>query len=130
MSFTAKAVNVDQYVLLRHEGRLTRREFKEGRLSAKRILAEQRWNWLLVDVRSVVNRLPIAEVYYAIETNKSVLPGAKIALVFPPEREEEGKFADMVAANRSVQLKSFMDYEQAVVWLTGKTRDQVCGGSV
>jgi hypothetical protein len=48
------------------------------------------------------------------------LSHVRIGLVFPPEREEEGNFAENVAVNRGVQLKSFTDYEQAVAWLTDK----------
>jgi hypothetical protein len=120
MSFITKAINIGEYVLVRHEGQLNTPEFEEARLSAKRILNEYHWNRLLVDLRGVINRVSLADVYYFMESNTRVLPFIKIGLLFPPEREENGRFAEQVASNRGVHLKSFVDYEQAVAWLTGK----------
>jgi hypothetical protein len=121
MPFTMKAINVGEYVLIRHEGRLTREEYEESTASTKRLLDEHRWNRLLVDLRGVANRVPIADVYYIIEFDKEVFPIAKIGVVFPPERQEDGRFADTVSENRGVHLKSFVDYVQAVAWLTDET---------
>jgi hypothetical protein len=120
MPFTTEAVAADQYVLIRHEGHLTREELEEGRSSAKKMLEENNWKKLLVDMRGVKNRLASVDVFHVMESNRTVLPFIKIGLVFPPEREEEGRFAENVATNRGGHLKSFVDYEQAVAWLTGK----------
>jgi hypothetical protein len=120
MSFIEKVIHVGEYVLVRHEGRLTVQEYEESAVSTKRLLDEHRWNRLLIDVRHVVHRVPIADVYYIIEFDRKMFPLVKIAVLFPPERAEDGRFADNVAANRSVKLKSFVDYEQAVAWLISK----------
>ena len=46
---------------------------------------------------------------------------AQVCMILCPQgREEDGRFADTVAENRRVKLKSFTDYEQAVAWLTAK----------
>ena len=47
---------------------------------------------------------------YIVDFDKKVFPFVQIAAIFPPEREENGLFADNVAANRGVKLKSFVDY--------------------
>lgn len=120
MPFIEKAIHDGEYVLIRHEGTLTREEFEESTVSTKKLLDEHRWNRLLVDLRGVMNRVPIADVFYIIEFDKKVFPFVRIGVVFPPGREEDGRFADTVAENRSVKLKSFVDYEQAVAWLTAK----------
>lgn len=120
MPFAVKAIDVGEFVLVRHEDKLTREEFEESTVSTKKLLDEHCWNRLLVDLRGVVNRVSIADVFYIIEFDKKIFPLVQIAVVFPPGREEDGRFADTVAENRSVKLKSFTDYEQAAAWLTGK----------
>jgi hypothetical protein len=115
-----KAIDVGEFVLVRHEGKFTREEFEESTVSTKKLLDEHRWNRLLVDLRGVMNRVPIADVFYIIEFDKKIFRLVRIGVVFPPGREEDGRFADTVAENRSVKLKSFTDYEKAVVWLTAK----------
>jgi hypothetical protein len=118
MSFSVRAINVGEYVVVRHEGQLTRRQFENARLAAKRLLDENRWKRLLIDVRSAVTRVPIAEVYFVMKSLREVFPDTKIGLIFPPDRADEGKFAETVAVNRGVTLKSFTEYEKAVAWLT------------
>ena len=123
MPFIEKAIHNGKYVLIRHEGQFTRDEFEKSAVSTKNLLDEHRWNRLLVDLRGVTNRVPIVDVYFIIEFDMKVFPFVQIAVVFPPSREEDGRFADNVAANRGVNLKSFTDYEQAVTWLTGQHRN-------
>lgn len=120
MSFTQTAIHEGKYVLIRHEGHLTIQEYEESTVITRRLLDEHRWNRLLVDLREVTSRVSITDVYYIIEFDQKVFPLVKIAVIFPPERAEDGRFADNVAANRSVKLKSFVDCEQAVAWLTSK----------
>jgi hypothetical protein len=120
MSFTIRTINKSsKFVIAEHEGELTREEFEEARAIAKVKLDENRWSNLLVDLRGIVKSMPIGDIYYVIGSNGSILHNVKIALLFTPELETEGRFAEDVAANRSVRLKSFIDYERAVAWLTG-----------
>jgi hypothetical protein len=118
MSFIAKAINVGEYVLVKHEGHFTREEFEEGRSIVKKQLTHHQWKKLLVDMRGVANHTSLADIYYIMESNTRVLPNIKIGLVFPPERQADGKFAEHVATNRGSNLKSFIDYNQAIAWLT------------
>jgi hypothetical protein len=120
MSFIAKAINIGKYALVTHEGKLTREEFEEARSIAKIMLDEHCWNKLLVDLRGIVNRIPTADKNYAMESNVRVLPYVKIGLVFPLKLKEEARFAETVSANLGVHLKSFVDYGQAVSWLTNE----------
>jgi membrane-associated protease RseP (regulator of RpoE activity) len=120
MPFTVSAIDDGGYVLVRHEGKLTRQEFEESTVSTRNILAEHQWNKLLIDLRGVANRVSIADVYFIIEFDLRVFPSVIIGVVFPPERKEDGRFADTVAENRGVKLKSFVEYEQAVAWLNEK----------
>ncbi len=120
MSFITKAVNVGEYVLVRHEIEAIRKEFEEALSNVKRMLDEHRWKKLLIDMRGIESRLGVAEVYYSMESIAKELRYIKIGIVFPPEREEEGNFAENVAINRGVKLKSFVDYEQAEAWLTNE----------
>jgi len=120
MPFIQKAIHEGKYVLTRHEGRLTIQEYEESTVITRRLLDEHRWDRLLIDLHDVTNRVSITDVYYIIEFDRKVFPLVKIAVIFPPERAEDGRFADTVAENRSVKLKSFTDYEQAVAWLTGE----------
>jgi hypothetical protein len=120
MSFIAKTISIGRYALVTHEGKFTREEFEEARSIAKIILDEHRWDKLLVDLRGIVSRMPTADKLFAMESNVRVLPEVKIGLVFPLKLKEEGRFAETVSANRGVNLKSFVDYEQAVAWLTNE----------
>jgi hypothetical protein len=120
MSFIIKVVNVGEYVLVRHEIEAIRKEFEEALSNVKRMLDEHRWKKLLIDMRGIESRLGVAEVYYSMESIAKELRYIKIGIVFPPEREEEGNFAENVAINRGVHLKSFVGYEQAVAWLTNE----------
>jgi hypothetical protein len=118
MPFIEKAIHDGEYIFIRHEGRLTIQEYEESTVSTRRLLDEHRWNRLLVDLRDVTNRVSITDVYYIINFDGKVFPLVNIAVIFPPKREENGRFADTVAENRGVKLKSFTDYEKAVAWLT------------
>jgi hypothetical protein len=117
MSFTIKAIDAGQYVLIEHEGPLTREQFEEARAVARIILDEHRWNKLLVDLRGMVARMPIVDVYYVMESNRKILPYIKIALVFSQNLEEEGRFAQNVAENRGIHLRAFVDVKKAEAWL-------------
>lgn len=118
MSFSVREINVGQYVVVKHEGQLTLKAFEDARAAAKRLLKDNRWSRLLIDVRSATHRVPIAEVFFVMKSLSEVFPGTKIALIFPPDRTDEGEFAETVASNRGIRLKSFSNYEQAVAWLT------------
>jgi len=120
MPFTQAARHEGKYVLIRHEGRLTIQEYEESTVITRRLLDEHRWNRLLIDLRDVTNRVSITDVYYIIAFDQKVFPLVQIAVIFPPEHEEDGRFADNVAANRGVNLRSFVDCEQAVAWLTAE----------
>ena len=120
MSFIAKANSAGKYALVTHEGKLTREEFEEARSIAKIMLDEHHWSKLSVDLRGIANRMRTADKLYAMESSVRVLPDVKNGLVFPLKRKEEGRFAETVSANRGVNLKSFVDYEHAVAWLTNE----------
>jgi hypothetical protein len=122
VSFIEKAIHVGEYVLVFHEANLTREEYQKSTVSTKRLLDEHHWNRLLVDLRRVINRVSITDVYYIIEFDLKVFLNVNIAVIFPPGREEYSRFVETVAANRGVHLKTFVDYEQAVAWLTEKQR--------
>ena len=118
MSFIEETNQSGEYILTKHEGNFTIEEFEESTRSTKVLLDEHRWNKLLVDLRGVTNRIPLANVYYIIEFDKKVFPSARIAVVFPLERAEDARFAETVAENRGVNLKAFTDHEKALHWLT------------
>lgn len=109
-----------EYILIKHEGIFTIEEFEKSTRSTKALLDEHRWNKLLVDLRGVTNRIPLANVYYIIELDKKVFPSERIAVVFPLEREEDARFAETVAENRGVNLKAFTNNGKALHWLTAR----------
>lgn len=120
MPFREEVIHDGKYVLIKHEGNFTREEYEQSIVSTRKLLDEHRWNRILVDLRDVRNRVSVFDVHYIIEFDSKVFPFVRIAVIFPREREEDGRFADNVAANRGVRLKSFVDYGQAVAWLTSK----------
>ncbi len=63
MSFMVKAINVGEYVLLRYEGQLTTPEIEQSIKSVNELFDDLRWNKLLIDLRNMINRILLADVY-------------------------------------------------------------------
>lgn len=118
MAFVEEVIHVGEYIYIRHENEFTRNEFEESTVSTNRLLDKHRWNRLLVDLRGITNRVPIADVYHIVTFDQKLFPHVYIGVVFPKDREQDGRFAETVAENRRVKLKTFIDFEQAVDWLT------------
>ena len=60
MSYSVKAINVGEYVMVRHEGELMLQHFEEAREAVKKLLDSNHWNRLLIDVRDAAHRVPTA----------------------------------------------------------------------
>lgn len=111
MSSIVKAINVGEYVLLRHEGQCTMLHIENSIKSVDALFGDIQWNKLLVDLRNVIDRVRLIDVYYAIEAGKMAFPFAKIGILFSPGCYESNRCGDTVAFNRSLKLKSSMAHE-------------------
>ena len=118
MSFTVKAIGEGRYILLVHEGPLTRRDMDDSRDEAIRIMIRRGWNKILVDIRKALLHVNFLEIYnFTVEHKSKLAELAKIAVVADPKDHDKTSFAETVACNRGVQRLTFDNFDQATEWL-------------
>jgi len=120
MPFNIKAIENGKYVLVEHHGFVTVTELEEGRSSAKKLLTEKNWSKVLFDVTGMTNNLSIINIYHLTKSHQHVFDVLdRIGLLVSPipERKQNSRFIENIAANRGVNLKVFFDAEQARSWL-------------
>ena len=73
---------------------------------------------LLVDARGISKLQSVFDDYDFTTQHRTELPlGTRHAVVIRPEHEKHMQFVEDVAQNRSINLKLFMDKNQAINWL-------------
>jgi hypothetical protein len=118
MSFSAKEIIADEYVLLQHEGTLTIEELYDGRIEAKGLLEKNRWKRLLVDLSRASLSLRLIELFNFTVSHSATFPEyLVIAVVGSQEDYRDAAFAEVVALNRGMRMKAFHDFDQAKKWL-------------
>ena len=118
VSFTTKAINVGEYVLVLHEGRLTTQEVDEARTKAIHLLEANKWKKMLVDLRKATIGVTDLELFYFTASHREKFPlGMKIAVVGNPKDHHKTSFADTVSCNRGVRMQTFDNWDQATEWL-------------
>jgi hypothetical protein len=119
VSFTTKAINVGEYALVLHEGRLTTQELNEARAKAIIILETNKWKRMLMDLRRAsidVNDLDL--FHFTASHREKCPPDIRIAVVGNPKDHDKTSFADTVAHNQGVLMQTFDNWDQATEWLT------------
>ena len=117
MPFSTETVQAGEYVLIRYEGTIEGDDFQQAHAAARILLKKHGWRRLLIDFRKVESRINVIDIYYCVTTNWHELRRVSIALLCSPHLKGDGIFAETVAFNRSVRLKSFVDDKMAVAWL-------------
>jgi len=75
-------------------------------------------NKLLLDATRAEVKVSFVERYQTAERTLIFAQyGLKVAFVDIPERMELQKFGELVARNRGVNIRGFLDYDAAVNWL-------------
>ncbi len=121
MPFSTEMVQAREYVLVRYEGTIEGDDFQQAHAAARILLKKHGWRRLLVDFRIVESRIGVADIFNFMTTHWHELQWISIALLCSPHLKEDGIFAETVAFNRSVRLKSFTDHKMAVAWLIEST---------
>lgn len=120
MPFTTGAAETGGYVLARLEGNYSNEELNACLESAVALLAADQLTGLLIDLRKLAFRVPIADLFFAVaEMRKKLSPKERVALLFPEVWFGDGVFTEIAAVNRGLILRSFVDLDRAVEWLTG-----------
>jgi hypothetical protein len=120
MPFFADAMQ-EGYILVEYDGKLTRTELDQGRVTAGKLMVLHDCSKLLIDFQALYNRISLADIYYFTDSLKDLLSGIRIGLVVSQAHERGTEFAERVAANRGLRLKVFSNYWQAKVWLVGNS---------
>jgi hypothetical protein len=75
---------------------------------------------ILCDERELIYGLGMSDTYaLAKEASKLIPRDFKIAIVCGKESKQEGGFWETVSLNRGLNVKVFLDFEEAKMWLTG-----------
>lgn len=123
VSFSAKEIMGDEYVLLRHEGTLTIQELYAGRVEARDLLEKKRWKKLLVDLSQASIGVRLIELFTFTVSHSETFPRyLVIAVVGSQENYKDTTFAEAVALNRGLRMKVFRDCDQAKAWLWSVNR--------
>lgn len=74
---------------------------------------------VLVDTRGAEVRLSIPNIFElgVALAAEPVLARQKVALLAPPEEQENAEFFETVGINRGANLRVFTDFETAITWL-------------
>lgn len=120
LPFMTVAAETGEYVLARIEGDYSHEDFNACLEAAIALLAVHRWTGLLIDLNKLPRRTPIADLFFAVtEMERKLSPKTRIALLFPEIWRGDGVFVETAAGNRGLILRSFVDLDRAIEWLTG-----------
>jgi hypothetical protein len=103
-----------------HTGKMTVREAHASRDEAGPMMKARGLRRVLTDVSRTNHDDSTMDLFKFNSTHYDVFPrGTRIAVVIPPESEhrESAQFAETVASNRGISMKTFLTYEDAKNWL-------------
>lgn len=117
MPFFADLMNSGLYILAEYDGILSRAEIEAGRSSLLELMQSSGCRQVLIDFSSAPSRKFTEDVYSYAESFRSFPTGIKVGLVIPMEQLWCAEFIEKLAANRGLNLKTFVDHEKAKAWL-------------
>ena len=118
MAHAIEFVKDTKYVGVALTGEITKNDLEIARNEANLALTANNCNRILVDATRSNPRLSVLELFEFEKEHRLRFPlGVRIALVVPPDRLENLRFAENVAQNRGVNMNLFLDRAQALNWL-------------
>ncbi len=121
MSYTIELASNDGYVCLTHTDDVSVKEFERGREEVIDVIKSIKHKRLLVDTRCITSKIKIGDHYSFTSSHPGVLPiGIKIALLVRFDDMKSGKFAEDIAFNRAINLRTFNEKNEALKWLISK----------
>jgi hypothetical protein len=113
-------VKEDLCVYLTYEGNLPMLEIVSARYEANALLAEKRWNRLVVDITGLLSKFSAHELFAFAKGLSADLPGSvRVALVARSDQAKQAKLMENVARNDGLFLSFFLDVEEATMWAKG-----------
>jgi hypothetical protein len=111
-------------------------EIMSARYEANALLAEKRWNRIVVDITGLRSRFAAQELFEFAKGLSADLPeSVRIALVARPDQAKQAKLIEGIARNDGLFLSFFLDVEVATTWakgmnLLGRMKSQLAGNLV
>lgn len=117
MPFFADLMNSGLYILAEYDGKLSWAEIEAGRSSLLELMQSSGCRRVLIDFSSAPSRKSTEDIYSYAESFKSFPSGTTVGLVIPAGQAWCAEFIEKLAANRGLNLKTFVDHEKAKAWL-------------
>ena len=110
-----------RYVIGTLTGEITEDEIKAARVEMNALLVDHSCERLLVDATGLTRMLSFLTDFEFTADHKSELPPRTWhAVVIRPDQKEHMQFVENVAQNRAVNLKLFVDRDEAIHWLVNE----------
>ena len=120
MSCYINPVKEDLCVCLIYEGNCSMIEIMSARYEANALLAEKRWNRIVVDITGLLSKFAAQELFeFARGLSADVPESVRVALVARPDQTKQARLIETVARNDGLFLTFFLDVEEATIWAKG-----------
>jgi hypothetical protein len=125
MPYFINPVEEDLCLYLTYEGNLSMIEIVSARYGANTLLAEKRWNRMVVDITGLLSKFTAHELFALAKGLSGGVPeSVRIALVARPDQARQAKLIESVARNDGLFLSFFLDVEEATIWAKGTKFDK------
>ena len=136
MSCFINPVKEDLCVYLTYEGDCSMIEIMSARYEANALLAENRWNRIVVDITGLLSKFAAQELFdFAGGLSADLPESVRIALVARPDQAKQAKLIEAIARKDGLFLSFILDVEEATIWAKGmnfheRTKPQLAGNLV
>ena len=120
MSCFINSVKEDLCVYLTYEGNCSMIQIMSARYEANALLAEKRWNRIVVDITGLLSKFAAQELFEFARGLSADLPeSVRVALVARSDQAKQAKLIETVARNDGLFLSFFLEVEEAKIWVNG-----------
>jgi hypothetical protein len=93
-------------------------EIMAARYEANALLAEKRWNRIVVDITVLLSEFAAQELFeFATGLSADLPESVRVALVARPDQSRQAKLIERLARNDGRFLSFFLDVEEATIWV-------------
>ena len=120
MSYFINPDNDDLCIYLTYEGDCSMIAIMSARYEANALLAEKRWNRMVVDITGLLSQFAAHELFALAKGLSADVPASvRVALVARPDQTKQARLIETVARNDGLFLTFFLDVEEATIWAKG-----------
>jgi hypothetical protein len=95
-------------------------EITAAQHEAHALLAENRWNRIVVDIAGLQSRFAAWELLeFAKGLSADVPESVRVALIARPDQAKQARLIQSVARNDGLFMTFFLDAEEAITWVKG-----------